>query len=115
MGIDFIRKAAPAFNKGIDRSRIRLATPGLFTQQPGSTPRAYAARLKDGEAVSVGDEVGVRLIGSEVLLFRNLTIIGTIQSPPAELLHGLSGSFGEACAVVHDCIEFAGVAEVTIC
>ena len=34
MGIDFIRKAAKSFRKGLDRRRIELATPNLFTQKP---------------------------------------------------------------------------------
>ncbi len=50
MGLDFIRKAAPAFHKGLDQKRIELATPTLFTQQPGAAPRTYAAHVRGGEA-----------------------------------------------------------------
>ena len=32
MGIDFIKKAAPPFRKGLDRRRIELATPTLFSR-----------------------------------------------------------------------------------
>jgi hypothetical protein len=115
MGIDFVRKAAPSFSKGIDKSRIQLATPGLFTQQPGCVPRAYAAHLLPSEAPSIGDEVGVRLRGKDVLIFRGLVEVGEITSPPNQLLEELHRSFGEACAVVQDWIEIAGIAEVTLC
>jgi hypothetical protein len=34
MGLDFARRAARSFYKGLDRRRIELGTPTLFTQEP---------------------------------------------------------------------------------
>ncbi len=56
MGIDFIRKAAPSFRKGLDRRRIELATPTLFTQEPASVPRAYAARLRGDKSQAIDEK-----------------------------------------------------------
>ena len=54
MGLDFIRKAAASYRKGLDRRRVELATPTLFTQEPGCAPRAYVARLRGGKRLAVG-------------------------------------------------------------
>ena len=58
MGLDFVRKAAKSFKKGLDNSRVELGTPTLFTREPDSKPRAYVARtLREVELVPVAKEV----------------------------------------------------------
>jgi hypothetical protein len=85
MGIDFIRKAAPSFRKGLDRRRIELATPNLFTQEPTSAPRACAAQLRGDKPLAVGEKLGVRLDGQNVLATRGLELVAVFKSPTADL------------------------------
>lgn len=115
MGLDFIRKAAPSFHKGLDKKRIELATPTLFTQQPAEAPRTYAAHLRSGVDLATGEKLGVRLDGDCVVALRGLDPIGDINSPPAELVAALSASHGEACGVVQQVHDMAHVAEITVC
>lgn len=115
MGIDFIRKAAKSFRKGLDRRRIELATPNLFTQQPTSAPRAYAAQLRSDKALSVGEKVGVRLDGQNVLALRGLDLVAVFKSPGDDLKSALSASFGEACGTVQAVHSVARIAEITVC
>lgn len=115
MGIDFIRKAAPSFRKGLDRRRIELATPNLFTQQPTSAPRAYAAQLRGDKPLAVGEKLGVRLDGQNVLATRGLDLVAVFKSPTAELKSALSASFGEACGTVQAVHSAAWIAEITVC
>jgi len=115
MGLDFIRRAARSFHKGLDRRRIELATPTLFTQQPASAPRTYAANLRSGQTLTAGEKLGVRLDGQQVLAMRGLDPVATINSPPAELMDALSASYGEACGVVQEVYDIAHVAEITVC
>lgn len=115
MGIDFIRKAAPSFRKGLDRRRIELATPNLFTQQPTSAPRAYAAQLRGDKPLAVGEKLGVRLDGQNVLATRGLDLVAVFKSPTAELKSALSASFGEACGTVQAVHSAARIAEITVC
>jgi hypothetical protein len=115
MGLDFIRKAAPAFHKGLDQKRIELATPTLFTRQPASAPRTYAAHMRGGEALTAGEKLGVRLDGDCVVALRGLDPIATINNPPAELVDALSASHGEACGIVQEVHDIAHVAEITVC
>jgi len=115
MGIDFVRKAARSFHKGLDRRRIELATPNLFTQQPASTPRSYAANLRSGKSLSEGEKLGVRLDGDRVVAMRGLDPVATFDSPPTELVKALTASHGEACGVVKQVYGMAQTAEIDVC
>jgi hypothetical protein len=115
MGLDFIRKAAASFRKGLDRRRIELATPTLFTQEPGCAPRAYAASMRNGHGLAVGDTVGVRLVEQRLIAFRGLDPVATFNTSPAELIDGLAASGGEAWGVVQQIHDAAQVAEITVC
>lgn len=115
MGIDFIRKAARSFHKGLDRRRIELATPSLFTKHPTSMPRAYAAQVRGDKKLSVGEKLGVRLDGKQVQVLRGLELVALVQNPAAELKSALSASFGEACGTVQAVHPIARIAEITVC
>jgi hypothetical protein len=115
MGIDFIRRAAPSFRKGLDRRRIELGTPMLFTQEPTSVPRAYAAQLRGDKSLAIGEKLGVRLDGQNVLATRGLDLVAVFKSPTAELKSALSASFGEACGTVQAVYSEARIAEITVC
>lgn len=115
MGLDFIRRAARSFHKGLDHRRIELATPTLFMQQPSCAPRTYAASLRDGKTLTTGEKLGVRLDGQRVVAMRGLDPVATINSPPAELMNALSASHGEACGIVHQVHDIAQVAEISVC
>jgi len=115
MGLDFIRKAAPGFRKGVDRMRIKLATPTLFTQQPESKPRVYAAQLL-GQRISIcGEKLGIRLDGDQVHALRGLDVIATFTSPTSELKDALQASHGEACGEVQTMHIAAGIMEIALC
>jgi hypothetical protein len=114
MGVDFVKRAARSFHKGLDRRRIELATPTLFTQQPTSAPRTYAANFCNGKTVQPGETLGVRLEGQQVLAMRGLDTVATINSPTAELIEALSVGHGEASGVVQQVHEIAGVAEISV-
>ena len=109
MGIDFIRKAAPSFRKGLDRMRIKLGTPTLFTQQPTSTLLAYAAKIRLNKTVAPGEKLGVRLDGQQV------DLVAIFNNPTSELKEALKASHGEACGVVQTVHTIARVAEITVC
>jgi hypothetical protein len=115
MGIDFIRRAAPGFRKGLDRMRIKLATPTLFTQQPEAKPPVYAAQLRDDRTTACGEKLGIRLDGQNVHALRGLDLIATFNSPTSELKEALQASHGEACGEVQTIHIVAGVVEITLC
>ena len=115
MGLDFLRKSARKYRKSLDRHRVELGTPTLFTQQPISAPRIYAAKLCDGQTVSPEETLGVRLDKDQVVVTRGLDPIATIDSTPSELIVALLDSEGEAIGLVKAVHDDAGVAEVAVC
>lgn len=115
MGLDFLKRIARPFKKGLDRRRIELATPDLFSRRLQSKPRSYAASVETGQRLICGESVSVCLVGDEVLAFRGLCPIARVETPPAELIQALRESFGEGSGVVQVFHEIAAVAEITIC
>lgn len=115
MGLDFIRKAAPSFSKGMDRSRIELATPKVFAQQPNCAPRAYSVRLLGDADLSIGEAVGIVLRDGKVLMLRGLTIVGVFRDPPLSVVEALQHSFCEAYGTIQELQVLSRTAEVAIC
>jgi hypothetical protein len=115
MGLDFIKKAARSFNKGLDKARAALGTPTLFRLQPGCVPQTYAVQLRANKTLQNGDKLGVRLDGENVLATRGFELVGVFKNPPPEVKAALSESHGEACGIVQTIHSIAGVAEITLC
>lgn len=115
MGVDFIRKAAKSFHKGLDRSRIDLRTPDLFTRLPDCEPRTYAATIRANRELRSGEDLCVRLEGDQVVARRGMDTIAQIDSLPADLVEALQQSYGEACGTVREVHEIADIAEITVC
>ena len=115
MGLDFINKAAKSFHKGLDRSRIELATPGLFTLHPDREPRTYAAKIRPNASMIPGEDLCVRIQESNVVVQRGMDVIADFSAPPTELTEALRQSYGEACGTVQEVYETAGTAEISVC
>jgi hypothetical protein len=115
MGIEFIRKAAPSFHKGLDRSRIALGTPKLFTVRPDCAPRSYAATQLEGASLCVGDHVGVFLEGFNVLAVSGMTPVAVFNKPSAEFIDSLRESFGVAAGKVQEVHNLSGIVEIAVC
>ena len=115
MGLDFIRKAAKSFRKGLDQSRVELGTPDLFTRKPECEPRAYAATIHANSKLSPGEELGVRFHGDKIVAQRGTDIVAAFDSPPRELVEALRESYGEAWGTVTQVYDLADTAEITVC
>jgi hypothetical protein len=115
MGIEIAQKRAKSYRKGLDNSRIELATPTLFTRQPDCLPRTYAVAVRKGCALSPGEKVGVRSEADQVVVLRGLAPVATFNNPSAELKAALVESHGEAWGTVQEIHAIARTAEVTVC
>ncbi|MDE0420423.1 MAG: hypothetical protein OXK76_05975 [Gammaproteobacteria bacterium] len=116
MGLDFIRKAAKSFKKGLDESRIELGTPTLFASEPASSPRTYVARISDEVVLVSGEELGARRLGTgKIVLMRGMDVVGELQAPPSELVEALQKSHNEACGSVVEVHDVANTAEIALC
>lgn len=115
MGLDFVRKAAKSFHKGLDQSRIDLCTPDLFTQWPDREPRTYAATIRPNCRLTPGEDLCVRFHGRKIVAQRGMDIVAEFDAPPAELVEALKNSWGEACGTVQEVYQIADTAEITVC
>ena len=115
MGQDFIRKAAKSFHKALDRSRIDLGTPDLFTRKPDCEPRGYAATIRTDRKLRPGEDLSVRFQDSKIVAQRGMDIVAEFDSPPSELVEALKESWGEACGTVTEVYDIAEMAEITVC
>ena len=55
MGLDFIRAAAPGFNRVLDRRLVEMHTPKLFTRDLPIVSRTARAELCQGVIANVGE------------------------------------------------------------
>ena len=115
MGLDFIRNATKSFHKGLDRSRIDLCTPNLFTIRPEHQPQAYAVRIIENQKLNPGEELCVRFHDGKVVAQRGRDVVAELDRPTSELVEALRESHGEACGIVREVYEIADTAEITIC
>jgi hypothetical protein len=115
MGVDFIRRAAKSFHKGLDRSRIDLGTPDLFTRQPNCESRAYAATIRGDRRLSPGEDLSVRFHDGKIVAQKGMDVVADFNAPPAELVEALKESYGEACGTVQEVYEIADTVEITVC
>jgi hypothetical protein len=115
MGIDFLRTIARPFKKGLDRRRIELGTPDLFSRRLQTKPRSYAASVDQGQCLVPGESLSVCLAGDQVLALRGLSPVARVDNPSGELIQALRESFGEGAAIVQAFHDIAAVAEITIC
>jgi hypothetical protein len=115
MGLDFIRKAAKSFHKGLDQSLVDLGTPNLFTLQPNCESRAYAATICANSIISAGEVLSVRFQDDKIIAQRGMSVVAEFVSPPAELVDAIKESYGEAWGTVTEIYEIANTAEIIVC
>jgi hypothetical protein len=84
MGQDWIPKAEKAIKRRLDRARIELATPQLFTQEPTCAGRVAAAELNIGAQAAVGEDFVASMERNEVRLYRGNTPVGRLTAPSEE-------------------------------
>jgi hypothetical protein len=66
MGQDWIPKAEKAIKRRLDRARVELSTPQLFTQEPTCAGRVAAAELDIGARATVGEDLVASMEDNEV-------------------------------------------------
>lgn len=115
MGLDFISKAAGSFHKGLDRDRLRLATPDLFSREPENAPRCYVADILSGTDLRNGEVIGIRLDGGRILATRGLECVAVFSNPPAELVNALGDACGVGSGTVQRIHKMAFIAEISVC
>ena len=114
MGIDFIRRAAPAFTKAWNRNKENLAQPTLFTQYPECRTRTVIADLSQNADLKDGANVIVCVKGPNLILVSGNAQTGVIQQPPVDLLTAIHDAGDCALGYITRINPLSGTADVEI-
>ncbi len=114
MGSEELKKRRRTHDKYIDRQRVALATPDLFTRTPEDQPRSCVAFIEPGVAVDVGDSFIVEPAESGMLGRRGNSVALVFSQPPLDILDAVRGGAGAATGKVVRVNRLSRTVEVTI-
>jgi hypothetical protein len=115
MGIDFIRTAAPAFNRVLDRRLVELHSPNLFSRDLPVVSRTARAELRGPFDTKAGAEVLLRVVDGKVVVQVQGSIIAECPAAPAEFVAQLHAGAGIARGEVKSVQPISQTIEVAIC
>lgn len=115
MGLDFIRNAAPSFNRVLDRRLVEMHSPTLFSRDVPIVSRTARADLCVDAAVTPGEKVTLRVVKGKVIVQRLNTVIAECPNAPAEFVAVLSSGAGIAEGEVTSVQPISQTLEVGIC
>ena len=114
MGAEELTKRRQSHDKYIDRQRVELATPDLFTRMPENQPRSCVSTIIGDAAVSVGESLVIEAAGDSLLARRGNSIVLTISDPPADVLSAVRSGAGVASGTVQHVYKLSRSVQVTI-
>ena len=115
MGVDFIRNAAPAFNRVLDRRLVEMNSPKLFSRNVPIVARSARAEFCGQAAASLGEKLLLRLVSEKVMVLRQSMPIAECPNPPADFLAHLRAGAGIAEAVVSSVQILSQTLEIELC
>lgn len=114
MGLDFITKCTPSFERFWDRNRDGLAEPDLFRRHPQIEGRTFRVCRSEGVTFAEGEEILLRWCEDELMAFRGRNRVGLVQNPPPALLEANRQSDGVLCARVERVHTRSGAADISV-
>jgi hypothetical protein len=114
MGAEELTKRRQSHDKYIDRRRVELATPDLFTQMPENQSRSCVGTLIGDAAVSVGESLVIEAADNSLLARRGNSIVLTISDPPVDVLTAVRTGAGVASGTVQHVYKLSRNVQVTI-
>jgi hypothetical protein len=115
MGLDFIKKAAPAFHKALDRRAVELRTPTLFNRDVPSVTRTACAEICQGSRFTLGEKVLLRILNNKLIIQRENVVVAEFPAPPAEFFNQVLAGAGIEKGVVKAVHELSQTVEVGFC
>jgi hypothetical protein len=113
VGLDFISRCTPTFQRLWDTSRVALSEPDLFRRHP-EIQRTFLLVAEAGWHFQQGEDLNLREDNGTITAWRGLTHVGTVRRPPAPLGHAVAEEGGVLCVRVGRVHTHSGNADVTI-
>jgi hypothetical protein len=114
MGAEELTKRRQSHDKYVDRQRVELATPNLFTLMPENQPRSCVATLIGDAAVSIGEFFVIEASNNGLVARRGNSIVLTILDPPADVLSAVRTGAGIASGTVQHVYKLSRRVQVMI-
>jgi hypothetical protein len=115
MGLDFIRKVAPAFHRALDRRAVELRTPTLFVRDIPAIPRTASAEICYASRLSVGEKLLLRVIENKLIAQRENVVVAEFRNPPTEFLNRIQTAAGVDQGEVKAVHELSQTVEIGFC
>lgn len=115
MGLDFIRTAAPEFNRVLDRRLVEMHSPRLFTRDVPIVSRTARAHVCGDASVKPGEKVLLRVVRDKVIVQRLNAIIAECADAPAEFVAHLRAGAGIAEGEITSVQPISQTLEIGIC
>ena len=115
MGLDFIRAAAPSFNRMLDRRLVEMHSPKLFGRELPIASRTASADVCGGAKVSEGEPALLRLMNDKIVVQRGNLVIAECPDPPTEFLAHLRAGAGVAKGEIKSVQPISQTIEIGIC
>ena len=115
MGLDFLKKVAPSFNKALDRRAVELRTPGLFSRDAPLVARSASAEICHGSPFKVGERVLLRIISELAVVQRENLVVANFSNAPAEFLNHIRAGAGVAIGEVTAVHTLSEKVEIAFC
>jgi hypothetical protein len=114
MGAEELKKRRRSHDKYIDRQRVALATPDLFTQTLEDQPRTCIASIVSNASIQIGDTYVFEAEEGHLLGRLGNAVHLDILNTPADILEAVRSGAGVAKGEVCRINKLSRTAEVTI-
>jgi hypothetical protein len=114
MGLDFITKCTPTFQRSWDSGRKELLEPDLFRRHPELEGRTFRLSPAEGSCLREGEQILLRWCGDDLAAYRDRARVGVIANPPQPLLQAADQAGGVLCARVNHVHPRSGAADISL-
>jgi hypothetical protein len=115
MGLDFITRCTPGFQRSWDRGRQDIVQHDLFTRHPELRDRTFRLSPTNGTDFQPGEELVFRFHEGELVAFRGRALVGVFTNTTPALVEGVQQApQGVACGRVDKVHAHSRAADVIL-
>ena len=114
MGAEELKKRRASHDKYIDRQRVALATPDLFTRMPDDQPRSFIAVMENGIAPAVGRDHILQADKGKLMGCIGNSVHFLAASAPPDILQAIDAGAGIAVGEIIRVNPISNTVEVKI-
>jgi hypothetical protein len=115
MGVDFIRKTAPSFQRALDKRAVALRTPKLFGRDVPLMARSAQATICHAAKMTAGEKVLLRLMDNKLVVQRDNLVVAEFSNPPAEMINQVQCGAGVGEGEVKAVHTLSETVEIAFC